>query len=112
MREYSDMLHAVLSLHDLRFKVVTVYVIGTFTSLFVALPFAPLIGFSIAIGQTALMFFLDYTLQERQVLFSLKAAKLEKLIYRVRGDNIHELSEGFFNMYLLEKLVTKRIAIS
>ena len=99
-KEYSIMTKSIISLYNLRFKVITVYVIGLLATLLIGIPFSSEsfnLGFFIAVIQTILMAILDYTIQGRQVLFSLKAAEIEKRIYKIQGDNL--TSKGLFNHY-------------
>jgi hypothetical protein len=98
-KEYSLMVKSVLTLYNLRFKVITVYVVGLLASLLASLPFVPNLGVILAIGQTILMLFLDFTIEGRQVLFSQKATGLEDEIYRLRGPTYVMKTSGFFNLY-------------
>ncbi len=98
------MVKSVLNLYNLRFKVITVYVVGLLASLLASLPFVPSLGFYLAIGQTILMLFLDWTIEGRQVLFSQKGVNIEDEIYSLRQQGStpptytpHNI--GFFNLY-------------
>jgi hypothetical protein len=92
---------AVMEIYTLRFQVITVYVIGMISAFFFSLQYMTPIGFSVGIGETAIMGMLDFTLMERQIIFVFRAMKLEGKIKEQREKDPN-MSEGAFTMYFME----------
>ncbi len=109
LRKYSETSRGVLKIYDMRFKIVTVYVVGLLSSLVISLNFKNSLGFLIGAISTIVMYRLDEKMHRRQSLFAFVSAKLEDKLRTERkttGDDRNKpasCSEEdlccFYNMY-------------